>query len=275
MIDARNIFRKVTRKIYDFTPEQQQNITAIVWLYRGHTDRFLKLVENYLDTAFAQMQAYDFSTFNTALKAVVDAHKDDELTKLAKTVVGDIQALQSAAKATIENEWQDAARDNDGMKAASVALAPVAERAKAVIKEMDYLYKLATRVHDADVANGSKPAEGKKRLIALDEARKAVAEHLKDARYFHTQAEWLQTRFPDAEFCDVEGLVKLVSREELKANDWSLTPGRYVGVAPEEEDEDFDFVEVLRDIHIEIDGLNAEAMELTVAIKKNFEELII
>jgi len=129
--------------------------------------------------------------------------------------------------------------------------------------------------HDADVANGSKPAEGKKRLIALDEARKAVAEHLKDARYFHTQAEWLQTRFPDAEFCDVEGLVKLVSREELKANDWSLTPGRYVGVAPEEEDEDFDFVEVLRDIHIEIDGLNAEAMELTVAIKKNFEELII
>lgn len=35
MIDARNIYRKVTRKIYDFTPEQQQNITAIVWLYRG------------------------------------------------------------------------------------------------------------------------------------------------------------------------------------------------------------------------------------------------
>lgn len=35
MIDARNIYRKVTRKIYDFTPEQLKNITAIVWLYRG------------------------------------------------------------------------------------------------------------------------------------------------------------------------------------------------------------------------------------------------
>jgi len=45
----------------------------------------------------------------------------------------------------------------------------------------------------------------------------------------------------------VEGLVKLVDHAELADNDWSLTPGRYVGVAPEE-DEDFDFEETLRDI---------------------------
>ncbi|MBK5912650.1 DNA methyltransferase [Rhodothalassium salexigens] len=274
MIDARNIFRKVTRKIFDFTPEQQQNITAIVWLYRSQTDRFLKLVEGYLDIAYKQMQACDFGAFDTALKAVVDAHNDDELTALAKTVAGDIQTLQSAAKAAIENEWQNAPRDNAGLKAASVALAPVADQAKALIKEMDHLYKLATRVHEADVANGTKPAEGKKRLIALDEARKAVAEHLKEARYFHIQSEWLQMRFPDAELCDVEGLVKLVSREELKANGWSLTPGRYVGVAPEEEDQDFDFEEALRDIQIEIDGLNADAAELASKIQKNISELI-
>ena len=30
----------------------------------------------------------------------------------------------------------------------------------------------------------------------------------------------------------------------------SLTPGRYVGVAPEEEDADFDFEETLRKIHL-------------------------
>ena len=28
MLDARNIYRKVTRKIYDFQPEQQKNIAA-------------------------------------------------------------------------------------------------------------------------------------------------------------------------------------------------------------------------------------------------------
>ena len=38
----------------------------------------------------------------------------------------------------------------------------------------------------------------------------------------HGHAHWLLTRFPDAEFVDVEGLVKLVSQDE--ANDWSLTP---------------------------------------------------
>lgn len=275
MIDARNIFRKVTRKIYDFTPEQQQNITSIVWLYRGQTDRYLELVESYLETAFSNMQACDFSEFNAALTDVVDAHNDDELTQLAATVSGDIEAFQSAAETAYESGWHGAARDNYGLKASADALAPVADRAKSLIKELDHLYKQATRVHEAEVANGTKPAEGKKRLIELDEARKAVAEHLKEARYFHTQAEWLQTRFPNAELCDVEGLVKLVGRKELEANDWSLTPGRYVGVAPEEEDEDFDFEEALRDIHIEIEGLNSEAAELGIKIQKNFEELLL
>ncbi len=49
MIDARNVYRKVTRKIYDFTPEQQKNLSAIVWLYRGQADRFVALVAEHLD----------------------------------------------------------------------------------------------------------------------------------------------------------------------------------------------------------------------------------
>jgi type I restriction enzyme M protein len=46
MLDARNVYRKVTRKIYDFSPEQQANLAAIVWLYRGQSARFLGLVQN-------------------------------------------------------------------------------------------------------------------------------------------------------------------------------------------------------------------------------------
>ena len=48
MIDARNIFRKVTRRIFDLSPEQLQNILAVVWLYRGQSDRFKELVDAYL-----------------------------------------------------------------------------------------------------------------------------------------------------------------------------------------------------------------------------------
>jgi type I restriction enzyme M protein len=68
-------------------------------------------------------------------------------------------------------------------------------------------------------------------------------------------------------------LVKVVDREELQANDWSLTPGRYVGVSPEEEDEGFDFEETLREIHLELNDLNSEAIRLADEIAKNFEGL--
>ena len=64
-----------------------------------------------------------------------------------------------------------------------------------------------------------------------------------------------------------------MDRAEIEANDWSITPGRYVGVAPEEEDEDFDFEETLREIHVELDDLNTEATTLAATIKKNFEGL--
>src|SRR6266508_3468006 len=54
MINARNISRKVTRKIYDFSPEQLQNLTAIVWLYRGKTDRFVALVQQHLERTLTE-----------------------------------------------------------------------------------------------------------------------------------------------------------------------------------------------------------------------------
>ena len=57
MIDARNVYRKVTRKICDFSPEQQRNLLAIVWLYRGEAARFLELVSGYLWDVVAESQA--------------------------------------------------------------------------------------------------------------------------------------------------------------------------------------------------------------------------
>jgi type I restriction enzyme M protein len=110
-------------------------------------------------------------------------------------------------------------------------------------------------------------------LKNLDIFRQSAVEKLKQVRYFWRQAQWLMVRFPDAQLRDVEGLVKLVNYQDLAANDWSLTPGRYVGVTPEEVDEDFDFEESLRDIHIELKGLNEEAIDLAKAIEKNFEGL--
>ena len=91
--------------------------------------------------------------------------------------------------------------------------------------------------------------------------------------YFHKQAEWLQVRFPEAKLRDVAGLVKLVSLAEIEAQDWSLTPGRYVGVTAPEEEEGFDFEQALREIHLELTGLNEEAAVLADQIVLNFESL--
>src|SRR5690606_27299872 len=48
MIAARKVYRKVTRKMYDFSPAQEQNLLAIVCLYRGETERYLQRVSQYL-----------------------------------------------------------------------------------------------------------------------------------------------------------------------------------------------------------------------------------
>ena len=93
--------------------------------------------------------------------------------------------------------------------------------------------------------------------------------------YFERQAHWLLSRFPDAKFVAVPGLCRIVPRAEIEAADWSLTPGRYVGVAPAEVDEDFDFEQALRDIHVELADLNREACALAAKIQENFEGLAI
>ena len=155
---------------------------------------------------------------------------------------------------------------------------------------MDLLYKLAARATDlaAELAAQARAAEAGEggevdvpydrraaaRLVKqLDALRKAAVDQLRQALYFHRQVVWLQDRFPDAELCPVPGLARLVDRAEIAAADWSLTPGRYVGVAPAEVDEDFDFEQTLKDIHTELADLNREAVELATRIQANFEEL--
>lgn len=70
-------------------------------------------------------------------------------------------------------------------------------------------------------------------------------------------------------------MVKLVDVQDIIANDWSLTPGRYVGVAAIEEDDKFDFEETMQGLHFELADLNNEAVNLAEMIQANFVELAI
>jgi type I restriction enzyme M protein len=296
MLDARNIFRKVSRSVCDFSPEQQKNIAAIVWLYREQSERFLKLVESYLAQAIADGEAANapLAAFEDALGKLITVieplaklkRENDplaepwaELTSARATLTKDIEAFgkEASAQATA---WRGAGRDNAGLNATRTGLHPLADRCRDLTKQIDLAAKLAGRVIDIAVKDlGARNSDAwdngnvTKARKVLEAARADAVEALRLARYFVRQADWLQERFPSAKLRDVEGLVKLVDRATIKAHDWSLTPGRYVGVAPEDLDDDFDFEEALRAIHIDLKGLNEEAAELAIRIARNFEGL--
>jgi type I restriction enzyme M protein len=306
MIDARNIYRKVTRKIYDFSPEQEQNILAIVWLYRGQTNKYLDLVAGYGHRMLVEAggcftaqddngdQVEPLPSFVASLDKLRNAmqpflstlahdaaHIDvlKELNDALPAFKIDVEAFKKVI-AEQQTAWEKQKSSNGELKEAIDRFAPLAESSRNLVKQTDLLYKLACRLietcenecdaRDSDAWANREITRARK---TADEARQLAVEQLKQVRYFHRHARWLTERFPEATLRDVEGLVKLVDRAEIEANDWSLTPGRYVGVAPEEEDEDFDFEESLRDIHVELEDLNAEAVKLAATIKKNFEEL--
>jgi type I restriction enzyme M protein len=105
-------------------------------------------------------------------------------------------------------------------------------------------------------------------------ARDAVLDALKQAVYVIHQVHWLHSRFPHGVFADVPGLCKAVTIAEIAAADYSLTPGRYVGVAAAAVGDEEDFVEKLREIHCELAELNNKAMELAERIANNFKELL-
>lgn len=202
-----------------------------------------------------------------------------ELDDASPTFKADVDAFKKAV-ADQQATWKKQEITNGELKKAVDRLAPLAETSRNLVKQTDLLYKLACRLietcenecdaRDSDAWANRDITRARK---TADETRGLAVEQLKQVRYFWKQAHWLTERFPEAILRDVEGLVKLVDRTEIEANDWSLTPGRYVGVAPEEVDEDFAFEEVLRDIHVELEDLNVEAVKLAAAIKKNFEEL--
>jgi len=233
MIDARNIFRKVTRKIYDFSPEQLQNILSIIWLYRGETGRFHNLVNHYRTQMFKEdMEA----------KPAVEAYLDKCL---------EAGELKATYKEYIAAEGDD-----------------VSLFAKKLQKLIEDDFRMMSKA-----AEGDGNREKQRMLKEVETLKQQAVEQLKLVSYFYHQAEWLVERFPEGKLRDVEGLVKLVDKAELKENDWSLTPGRYVGVAPEEEDPDFDFGETMQTIHSELEGLNEQAVELAQKISENFKRL--
>lgn len=116
-------------------------------------------------------------------------------------------------------------------------------------------------------------------LIKEYEEARDQAETEEDKKYFQKQIDWLLERFPDGTYQDVVGLCKVATLEGedgIIDQDYSLNPGRYVGVVIEDDGMTAEqFKEELFGLNKEFKQLNEEAKELEKQIEENLDSLVI
>lgn len=164
--------------------------------------------------------------------------------------------------------------------------------------DTDYMVQLLAR-YDADIADLEKvyaeaalrhvavkvkaekwlaANEGKRLQPALNRELQECEEELNEARadlkYMQAQRQWLTDRFPDGVYTDVTGLCKVASLDDIREQDYSLNPGRYVGVVIEEDGLTAEeFKAEMKSRHEELVKLNAEAVEVMEKIEGNIKSL--
>lgn len=196
-IDARNIFKQVTRSLREFTEEHIQNIATIVRLYRGETNRLKQLIANY------QKQANNFE-----------------------------------------------------------------QQAKQQQQEVEQIKKAKPKQPDTKTNAGDK--ELKRWEKQLEEAEKQWKALVEKQNYFLEHINWLNERFPNGVYEDITGLCKAATLQEIEEQDYSLNPGRYVGVVIEEDGlTEEEFLDEMRERHTTLNELNQKAKELEELINQN------
>ena len=229
----------------------------------------------------AQITQAQLDAFKMDLAAAqTDAQAADSIAALLTACT---QARAAIAQADLSDHAAQVA-----LQATLDALAPqlkatgklLEARHKQWLKLLDTAEK-QLRARQSKTFDSKAARDAKRALLAADSkkneaptVRDAVLDALKQAAYLIQQVHWLHSRFPQALFEDVPGLCKAVGVDDIAANDYSLTPGRYVGVAAAAEDDEDDFAETLRGIHAELAELNDKAVELAGRIAGNFEELL-
>lgn len=106
----------------------------------------------------------------------------------------------------------------------------------------------------------------------IDEADSAISAVQKDLEHFISMRQWLVDNFPNGKYRDVVGLCKAASIEEIREQDYSLNPGRYVGVCFDVEDLN-DFKTSMSKFQTELATLNQQGQELMDSIINNLNSL--
>lgn len=234
-IDARNYYTVVDRTLNEWNEWQLKNLNAIIWLYRGETEKYQKLINDYYK-AFENYEAFDWN--KDSANTYEPEYKDDKLTAIL-TGRKQFAEIFEELKVYIKNQKNHAkvevvAADRRSKKKIQSAWDERLEwltNIEKAVKEACWLYeKFGDGVY--------KDIPGLCKIAYTTNGAKAD---------------------------DKDG----ISTEE---KGWSLTPGAYVGVAPVEDD-GVDFEKRMAEIHKELLELQAESNSLMDTISANMKEM--
>ncbi|MEB3174509.1 MAG: class I SAM-dependent DNA methyltransferase [Cyanobacteriota bacterium] len=280
-IDARNIFTQVDRAHREFSEEQIQNIAMISKLHRGEREEFIRLIDAYFERGMEGL-----GNHQAAIKAV-----SAQLLKVLALEAGQraVEGLMGPWRVfeSLTASYQAyRGQVNLALKAAD-NIVRVNERQRALRLEFDLFFQSlhgglkdlerAVRRHEKALLRGE---EGKR--VTVDKDTKQLKEQLnelqrevKASEEFFLQIHWLQERFPQACYEDVTGLCKLATLAEVKEQDYSLNPGRYVGVVIEEDGKtEEEFLADLLQMNQQLGELNETALALGAVVAKNVAQLV-
>lgn len=282
-IDARNIFTQIDRAHREFSVEQIQNIAIISRLHKGRRDEFLALVDGYFASGMerlAENKSHVEPVSEKILEVLDDKSGKDAVASLMKTW-DDLAPLESGYAAyrkrngPTDNKGATVEKQNNAQQELRATLDPFFTQLHDCLKQIDK----AVRRHEKALAEKAKEA-GKRQTAdratkQLKIALEALHAEVKNAESAFAHIHWLQERFPEAKYEDVTGLCKLADLDEIKEQDFSLNPGRYVGVVIEEDGKtEEEFIEDLSRLGDSLKEAALAATLLEQVIEKNITAIV-
>lgn len=273
MIDARKTLRKVNTTLNDFSVGQLRNFSAIMAAYRGNNSAIATARTEHQKQSIEQAQELIAGVIALRQQSQQLIKDHTEVTLDFKTVADELaQSLVLAEQA----EYACCEELVSFVEQPTPQLSALLEQYQtALATDKKAMLETEKKTKKKDTKQRKQLSANSKLLRELSSVfnqyqqqytQSSVGEPLQD--YKQSLIDWhsLQEHFPDDQYQDIEGLCKVVDLVEVEENDYSLTPGRYVGYSIQI-DENFDYQGRIAGIHQQLAGLNNEANELMVQVQ--------
>lgn len=267
-IDARNIFTTIDRAHREFSEEQIQNIAMISRLHRGRRDEFVALVDRYLAAGMAALVKNRVQVESVARQVVAVVADESGKGAIADLLLAweGLAVLESAYAGYMALGGLSVDDRNGAQRGLWGQFAPFFAGLQGCLKRLDRVVRGYERAIE-----GKRSADLKRLKGALE----LLHSEVRDAEVWFGHVGWLQERFPAARYEDVVGLCRLAGLAEVKEQDFSLNPGRYVGVVIEEDGKtEEEFIEDFLRLDKQLVEQAAVAKSLEELIHKNTNALI-